>query len=160
MLKFSHYHYHLFSFRLIRDLELFVLKFTTFGQTFIKEQHISPDVFIQLALQLTYYKLHRRLVSTYESCSLRQFRKGRVDNIRASSKEALLWAQTMCSSYNAIPVSVCEMIERKRKIRGRHWHNSTLAWVFQFQLPFGNFVFVCCLHFVFMSLSLSLSLSL
>lgn len=75
---------------------MYVLKFVEFGHEFIKSQHISPDVFIQLALQLTYYKLHRRVVSTYESCSLRQFRKGRVDNIRSATKEALAWARSMC----------------------------------------------------------------
>lgn len=75
---------------------MYVLKFAEFGQNFIKQQQMSPDVFIQLALQLTYFKLHRRVVSTYESCSLRQFHKGRVDNIRSATKEALAWARCMC----------------------------------------------------------------
>lgn len=82
--------------KLIQDVDFYVLKFMEFGQDFIKKQMISPDVFIQLSLQLTYYKLHRRLVSTYESCSLRQFKKGRVDNIRSATMEALAWSRSMC----------------------------------------------------------------
>ncbi|KAH9389709.1 hypothetical protein TYRP_007256 [Tyrophagus putrescentiae] len=82
--------------KVIQDLDLYVVKFAEFGSEFIKQQRISPDVFIQLALQLTYFKLHRRVVSTYESCSLRQFRKGRVDNIRSATKAALAWARAMC----------------------------------------------------------------
>lgn len=57
---------------------------------------MSPDAFIQLALQLTFYKVHRKLVSTYESAGLRQFKFGRVDNIRGATSEALIWARVMC----------------------------------------------------------------
>ena len=78
------------------DLDLYVLRFNEYGSDFIKQQRISPDAYIQLALQLTYFKLHRCIVSTYESCSLRQFRMGRVDTIRASTVEARDWAQSMC----------------------------------------------------------------
>lgn len=39
--------------------------------------------------------MYNKLVSTYESASTRRFRKGRVDNIRANSSEALKWVQSM-----------------------------------------------------------------
>lgn len=81
--------------QLVGDFSLHILKFAHFGRTFIKNQNLSPDAFVQLALQLTFYKLHGHLVSTYESASLRQFRLGRVDNIRANSCEAFQWIQTM-----------------------------------------------------------------
>ena len=41
------------------------------------------------------YRVHNKLVSTYESASIRRFRKGRVDNIRACSLEALEWVKAM-----------------------------------------------------------------
>ncbi|EEC16733.1 choline O-acyltransferase, putative [Ixodes scapularis] len=47
-------------------------------------------------------KVHRKLVSTYESASLRKFHLGRVDNIRAATSEALTWIQAMC---DAVPAS-------------------------------------------------------
>lgn len=82
--------------KLVNDLDLYVLNFDEYGKEFIKGQKISPDVYIQLSLQLTHYKVHRRLVSTYESAALRKFKYGRVDNIRACTSEALNWVQAMC----------------------------------------------------------------
>ena len=41
---------------MIDDLDLYVLRFNRFGKEFPKKQNMSPDAFIQLALQLTYYK--------------------------------------------------------------------------------------------------------
>ena len=91
--------------RLIDDVDLYVLCFVEFGKQFIKEQRISPDAFIQLALQLTYYKVHRRLVSTYESAGLGQYNFGRVDNIRSATTEALSWVKAMCDEIPEITVS-------------------------------------------------------
>ncbi|XP_022238682.1 choline O-acetyltransferase-like isoform X2 [Limulus polyphemus] len=82
--------------RLVSDLDLYILRFSDYGRQFIKSNKMSPDAYIQLALQLTYYKVHRKLVSTYESASLRAFHLGRVDNIRAATSEALKWSQAMC----------------------------------------------------------------
>ncbi len=40
-------------------------------------------------------RIHHKLVSTYESASIRRFRLGRVDVIRACTQEALEWARAM-----------------------------------------------------------------
>lgn len=81
--------------KLIESLDLHILRFDNYGKEFVKSQNMSPDAFIQLALQLTYYKEYKKLVSTYESASIRRFRFGRVDNIRACSSEALDWVRAM-----------------------------------------------------------------
>ncbi|KAI8521504.1 hypothetical protein Bbelb_012580 [Branchiostoma belcheri] len=83
--------------RSIANMDLHIMRYTRFGKSFPKSQNMSPDGFVQLALQLTYFKLHRRLVSTYESASTRRFQLGRVDNIRAASIEADNWVRAMCS---------------------------------------------------------------
>ncbi|KAL3983211.1 Choline/Carnitine o-acyltransferase family protein [Acanthocheilonema viteae] len=85
---------------LANDLNLQVLIFDGFGKEFIKSCNISPDGFVQLTLQLAYYRLHGHLVSTYESASMRRFRYGRVDNIRAATPEALRWVQAMYVKNN------------------------------------------------------------
>ena len=92
--------------KLIDDLDLYVLQFKEFGKTFIKQQSMSPDAFIQIALQLTHYKVHRKLVSSYESAGLRQYRHGRVDNIRSCTTPALFWAQSMCDEVPDVTVSL------------------------------------------------------
>lgn len=81
--------------QLIENFALNIKPFEKFGRNFIKNQNLSPDAFIQLAMQYTFFKLHGHLVSTYESASLRQFKFGRVDNIRANTCEAYDWIQSM-----------------------------------------------------------------
>ncbi|XP_076669809.1 choline acetyltransferase isoform X2 [Andrena cerasifolii] len=81
---------------LVEDLDLCILWFDEYSKEFIKSSKISPDVYIQLALQLTHFRLHGNLVATYESASIRRFALGRVDCIRAASPEALSWAKAMC----------------------------------------------------------------
>jgi len=92
--------------RLAKDLDLFNFYFQEFGKQFIKNEKLSPDAFVQIALQLTYYKVHRCLTSSYESCSLRRFQDGRVDNIRANSDEVLTWAKAVCDDDPEIKITV------------------------------------------------------
>ena len=42
-----------------------------------------------------FFRLNDMLCSTYESASTRRFTYGRVDSIRASHPEALVWAKSM-----------------------------------------------------------------
>ncbi|XP_011302996.1 choline O-acetyltransferase [Fopius arisanus] len=81
---------------LVEDLDLCILWFEDYSKEFIKACSISPDAYIQLALQLTYFRLHGRLVATYESAGIRRFALGRVDVIRAASPESLAWVKAMC----------------------------------------------------------------
>ncbi|CAI9571045.1 unnamed protein product, partial [Staurois parvus] len=66
---------------------------------------MSPDAFIQLSLQLAFYRCHRKLVPTYESASIRRFRMGRVDNIRSSTAEALAFVKAMVDGKATVPDS-------------------------------------------------------
>ncbi|XP_031435061.1 choline O-acetyltransferase isoform X2 [Clupea harengus] len=81
--------------RLVNNLDMNVFKFTKYGKDFIKKLKMSPDAYIQVALQCTYYRCHRRAVSTYESASIRRFQEGRVDNIRSATLEALAFGKAM-----------------------------------------------------------------
>ncbi|XP_071440594.1 choline O-acetyltransferase isoform X2 [Hetaerina americana] len=81
--------------RAIEDLDFYVFRFTDYGKEFIKSCRVSPDAYIQLALQLAYYRLHNCLTATYESASTRRFQLGRVDCIRSATVEALEWARAM-----------------------------------------------------------------
>ncbi|CAH0553094.1 unnamed protein product, partial [Brassicogethes aeneus] len=80
---------------LIKDLDFQVYRFKNYGKEFIKSCKVSPDVYIQLALQLAYYKLYGKLTATYESASTRRFKLGRVDCIRSATVEALNWVMAM-----------------------------------------------------------------
>ncbi|KAL7729123.1 hypothetical protein ACLKA6_009594 [Drosophila palustris] len=85
----------------IDNLDFYVYRYKGYGKNFIKSCQVSPDVYIQLALQLAHFKLYGHLVATYESASTRRFLHGRVDCIRAASSEALEWAKAMCQGEGA-----------------------------------------------------------
>uniref|UniRef100_A0A2K6F541 Choline O-acetyltransferase n=3 Tax=Propithecus coquereli TaxID=379532 RepID=A0A2K6F541_PROCO len=91
--------------RIVKNLDFTVYKFDNYGKTFIKKQKCSPDAFIQVALQLAFYRLHGRLAPTYESASVRRFREGRVDNIRSATPEALAFARAATDRQAAVPAA-------------------------------------------------------
>ncbi|RDD36519.1 Choline O-acetyltransferase [Trichoplax sp. H2] len=62
--------------------------FNDYGKEFIKSIGISPDSFIQMALQLTYYILERKLPNQYESCTLARYARGRTEAIRATTPKS------------------------------------------------------------------------
>ncbi|XP_035464807.1 carnitine O-acetyltransferase isoform X1 [Scophthalmus maximus] len=70
---------------LAEDLDVRVVVFGHFGKSVPKSHKMSPDAFIQMALQLAYYRMYQRCCATYESASLRMFRLGRTDTIRSAS---------------------------------------------------------------------------
>ncbi|KAL8593546.1 hypothetical protein ACOMHN_058104 [Nucella lapillus] len=84
-----------------RNIDITAETFGKFGGAFLKSQGVSPDVFVQLALQFAYYRLHGRMAMSYESASLRRFQGGRMDNVRANSPAALAWIQAMCGEAPA-----------------------------------------------------------
>lgn len=66
-----------------------------YGKGFIKKKRMSPDGFIQMALQLAYYRLYNQIPKTYESASTRMFLNGRTETIRSVSEYSKQWVQSM-----------------------------------------------------------------
>uniref|UniRef100_A0A8C1SRQ0 Carnitine O-acetyltransferase a n=1 Tax=Cyprinus carpio TaxID=7962 RepID=A0A8C1SRQ0_CYPCA len=80
---------------MVHDFDMKVSVFSHFGKDFPKSQKMSPDAFIQMALQLAYYRIHKRCCPTYESASLRMFRLGRTDTIRSTSIDSDKFVKAM-----------------------------------------------------------------
>uniref|UniRef100_A0A672K8J2 Carnitine O-acetyltransferase-like n=1 Tax=Sinocyclocheilus grahami TaxID=75366 RepID=A0A672K8J2_SINGR len=80
---------------MVHDLDMKVSVFSHFGKDFPKSQKMSPDVFIQVALQLAYYRFYKCCCPTYESASLRMFRLGRTDTIRSTSIDSAKFVKAM-----------------------------------------------------------------
>jgi len=98
-------------------LDLKVIRFLDYGKKYIKHQNMSPDAFVQVAIQLTYYKIYGHLVSTYESASLRRFRQGRVENIRAATVHVLELAKNLFSSDNSLDALKMNLLKRAIKVQ-------------------------------------------
>lgn len=45
-----------FMYRLVKNLDMNVHKFSSYGKEFIKKHNMSPDAYIQVALQFAYYR--------------------------------------------------------------------------------------------------------
>lgn len=73
-------------------------EFQHFGKNFMKKYKIHPDAFVQLALQLTYYKLYNEFAPTYETALLRAYYKGRTETVRSCSKPVADWVKAMVTS--------------------------------------------------------------
>jgi carnitine O-acetyltransferase len=62
------------------------LEYEGFGSSFIKKCKCSPDAFVQMALNLTYYEYMNKLPAPYESVLTKAFKHGRVTVARNMSE--------------------------------------------------------------------------
>uniref|UniRef100_A0A672JN60 Carnitine O-acetyltransferase-like n=1 Tax=Salarias fasciatus TaxID=181472 RepID=A0A672JN60_SALFA len=80
---------------MVHDLDVKVLMFDHFGKNVPKQHKLSPDAFVQMALQLAYFRMYNTCCSTYESASLRMFLYGRTDAIRSTTADSFRFVQAM-----------------------------------------------------------------
>ncbi|CAB0035733.1 unnamed protein product [Trichogramma brassicae] len=80
---------------LSQDVDLECFQFDMFGSNKIKQCKMSPDSFIQIAMQVTYYQIHNQPPAHYESAALRRFKNARTECIRSTSNESVEFAKLM-----------------------------------------------------------------
>lgn len=81
--------------KLAANLDLSCFAFKKFGKEFVKSQKFSPDSFIQIALQYTFYRLYKVPGAHYESAATRKYIGGRTETIRSCSQESVEFAKAM-----------------------------------------------------------------
>jgi carnitine O-palmitoyltransferase 1 len=81
--------------KLIDDVEMALLVWTEYGKGFIKKLKISPDAFMQMALQLTYFKNQDKFSLTYEASMTRLYREGRTETVRSCTNESCDFVRAM-----------------------------------------------------------------
>ncbi|KAK3527286.1 hypothetical protein QTP86_018602 [Hemibagrus guttatus] len=91
---------------MVHDLDVRVIVFCHFGKNVPKYYKMSPDAFIQVALQLAYYRLYKHCCATYESASLRMFKLGRTDTIRSASIDSANFVRAMDDPVKQNPEKV------------------------------------------------------
>lgn len=69
--------------------------FDKFGADAIKAIKLSPDSFIQIAMQVTFFNLQKKPPAHYESAALRRFINARTECIRSTSTESVEFAKMM-----------------------------------------------------------------
>lgn len=89
------YEAHEYSQKLINDLQLRIYRHDHYGKGFMKTCRLSPDAYIQMALQLAYYRDAGRFSLTYEASMTRLFREGRTETVRPCTIESAAWVKSM-----------------------------------------------------------------
>nr|CAD2173665.1 unnamed protein product [Meloidogyne enterolobii] len=79
--------------RVVQNLEVKSLAFNAYGKNVPKRSQLSPDSWIQLALQIAHYRLHKIHPPTYETGTLRKFSEGRTDTIRLPTTESVAFVE-------------------------------------------------------------------
>jgi len=73
----------------IRRMDYYMTVFDAFGKRDpIFKGKVKPDPFMQVAMQLAWWRLYQSTVSTYESASTAAFKRGRTECIRSATKES------------------------------------------------------------------------
>lgn len=77
------------------DLHLILAEY---GKGFMKKKRLSPDGYLQMAIQLAYYRLTGKFTKTYESASTRLYVEARTETIRPVTDWSVSWCKAMASS--------------------------------------------------------------
>lgn len=75
--------------------DLRVLAFQGYGKGLIKKFKCSPDAYVQMIIQLAYFKMYGKNRPTYESTATRKFQLGRTETCRTVSDESVAWCNAM-----------------------------------------------------------------
>jgi carnitine O-acetyltransferase len=80
---------------LIARTDVAALDFGDFGKHGIVRHGVSPDGFVQMALQLASFTLSGEIVSTYESVDTKRFLHGRTEVMRSVSVESAAFVRSV-----------------------------------------------------------------
>ncbi|KAI1336288.1 acyltransferase ChoActase/COT/CPT [Xylariaceae sp. FL0016] len=75
--------------------ELAVQAYQGYGKGLIKKFKTSPDAYVQMIIQLAYYKMYGKNRPTYESAATRRFQLGRTETCRSVSDDSVAFCNAM-----------------------------------------------------------------
>ncbi|KAJ3021209.1 Carnitine O-acetyltransferase mitochondrial [Thoreauomyces humboldtii] len=101
---------------LIARHDLRVQAFYGYGKDLIKKFKMSPDAYVQMAIQLAHYKMFGVCKPTYESAQTRKFGFGRTETCRSVSVESVEWVKAMENST----VPIAQKVDLGKKAVGAH----------------------------------------
>ncbi|EEH42203.2 carnitine O-acetyltransferase CAT2 [Paracoccidioides brasiliensis Pb18] len=96
--------------------ELRVQAFQGYGKGLIKKFKCSPDAYVQMLIQLAYFKMFGKNRPTYESASTRKFQLGRTETTRSVSDESVAF----CKSHADTNVPREEVVKNFRAALAAH----------------------------------------
>ncbi|KAG0367196.1 Carnitine O-acetyltransferase mitochondrial [Mortierella sp. AD032] len=95
---------------------LHVQNYEGYGKGLIKKFKCSPDAYVQMIIQLAYFKMHGVSRPTYESAQVRKFQHGRTETCRTVSTDSVAWVKAMEDPH----VSAADKTALFKKALGSH----------------------------------------
>lgn len=96
--------------------ELVVQAYQGYGKGLIKKFKCSPDAYVQMIIQLAYFKMYGKNRPTYESASTRKFQEGRTETIRTVSDDSTAF----CKAHHDSSVPREEVVRLFRTALASH----------------------------------------
>ena len=93
------------------SVKIKVEEFKLYGKNVMKNFKVHPDCYVQMALQLAYFKLHGKLAPTYETGTMRVFYHGRTETVRSCSIEVKNWLDKMCDGKTGVRLKFLEILK-------------------------------------------------
>ncbi|KAF8457579.1 carnitine O-acetyltransferase precursor [Kalaharituber pfeilii] len=103
--------------------ELKVQRYLGYGKELMKKFKCSPDAYVQMIIQLAYYKMYGKNRPTYESAATRKFQLGRTETCRSVSDESVAF----CRAFDSPSVPIPEKIKALRAAIAAHVSYITAA---------------------------------
>lgn len=97
--------------KLISDSDNSVMWFTDYGLEWIKSLRLSPDAYIQIALQLAWYRTRGEFTAVYETVLTRMFHKGRTETVRSFTRDSRAYVLAM-GDPSSSPIKQSELLYR------------------------------------------------
>ncbi|KAF9429658.1 Carnitine O-acetyltransferase mitochondrial [Podila epigama] len=96
--------------KMIDNVDSVLIHFNEYGSNWLKSAKCSPDAYVQMALQLAYYRHYGTWTPTYESASTRIFLGGRTETVRSCSVESVAFVKGFESKH-------ADTIEKQRLLQ-------------------------------------------
>ncbi|XP_054454336.1 carnitine O-palmitoyltransferase 1, liver isoform-like isoform X2 [Anoplopoma fimbria] len=106
------------------DVDIHVFSFEEFGKGKIKKCRVSPDAFLQLALQLAYYRDQGRFCLTYEASMTRLFKEGRTETVRSCTNESSAFVRALEGGEAA---DVCRRLFHEASEKHQHLYRMAMT---------------------------------
>lgn len=95
----------------IAQHDLKVEAYQGYGKGLMKKFKCSPDAYVQMIIQLAYYKFYGKSRPTYESAAVRKFQEGRTETCRTVSDDSVAFCAAMQNP--AVAPEQCRDLFRK-----------------------------------------------
>jgi len=79
--------------------DLRVQAYQAYGKGLIKKFKCSPDAYVQMVIQLAYYKMYGKNRPTYESAATRKYKLGRTETTRSVSDESVAFCKAITDPH-------------------------------------------------------------